>query len=207
VGGAGGIADTCRLYRTLKIPVVVIADLDVVTTPERLASVLNSMEAGDAGALVDRARSVMELLKKIPPTIELAAVRDELAALLPQGTTWQNEEDIHVQQKLSRLSNRLDRMRKLKSGGVTKLPREIAEPLDELLRLLKNSGVFLVPVGELEWWLSAANIQASKENNKWVWANEAATYITDASMEATTGDVWDFMREVWRYLKAGNPKA
>jgi hypothetical protein len=28
VGGIGGVADACQLYRTLHIPVVVIADLD-----------------------------------------------------------------------------------------------------------------------------------------------------------------------------------
>jgi hypothetical protein len=205
VGGSGGIADTCKLYRTLKIPVVVIADLDVVTTPERLGFILDAMGASaGVNELVSRARSVMELIKKIPPDIELEAVRGELAKILPEGTTWKNEEDIPVQQRLSRISKQLDRMRRLKSGGVPRLPREVAELLDELLRLLKNSGVFLVPVGELEWWLSAANIRASKENDKWVWANEAATYITEVSMEATRGDVWDFMREVWGYLKAGN---
>ena len=30
VGGIGGIADTCQLYRALSIPVTVIADLDLL---------------------------------------------------------------------------------------------------------------------------------------------------------------------------------
>ncbi|TXT16467.1 MAG: hypothetical protein FD138_4754, partial [Planctomycetota bacterium] len=40
VGGAGGIADTCGLYRTLKIPIAVIADLDVIVDCERMSRVL-----------------------------------------------------------------------------------------------------------------------------------------------------------------------
>jgi AAA domain, putative AbiEii toxin, Type IV TA system len=43
VGGIGGIADTCKLYRTLHIPVVVIADLDMVTTSGALRRVLDAM--------------------------------------------------------------------------------------------------------------------------------------------------------------------
>jgi hypothetical protein len=40
VGGTGGIADTCRLYRTLKIPIAVVADLDLVADLTRLRQVV-----------------------------------------------------------------------------------------------------------------------------------------------------------------------
>jgi hypothetical protein len=33
VGGTGGVADTCRLYRRLHIPVAVVADLDLIADP------------------------------------------------------------------------------------------------------------------------------------------------------------------------------
>ena len=40
VGGTGGIADTCNLYRTLRIPVAVVADLDVIADPEKLKKII-----------------------------------------------------------------------------------------------------------------------------------------------------------------------
>lgn len=40
VGGAGGISETYQLYRTLRIPVAVIADLDVLADDERLKQIL-----------------------------------------------------------------------------------------------------------------------------------------------------------------------
>jgi hypothetical protein len=88
-------------------------------------------------------------------------------------------------------------MRKLKRGGVDAFSPQIAEPLRELLISLQGYGVFLVPVGELEEWLTGTGIQASKEN-KWAWANEAALHIQ--SVGASAGDIWNFIRDVGSHL-------
>ena len=88
-------------------------------------------------------------------------------------------------------------MRRLKRGGLSAFSDTIAEPLRQLLTCLKESGVFLVPVGELEEWLADANIKESKEN-KWAWANAAALHIQ--SRGVATGDIWDFIREVGNCL-------
>lgn len=89
-------------------------------------------------------------------------------------------------------------MRRLKRGGAASFPVDIANQFHSLLELLKRSGIFLVPVGELEEWLSHANIPESKEN-KWAWANAAALYIQ--SHDARTDDIWGFVREVGTYLR------
>jgi hypothetical protein len=198
VGGTGGIADTCKLYRTLKIPLAVIADLDMITDPARLRRVLEVMTTSDVvDNLTDRAKSIMEAIKKLPPTIELDEMRQKLNELLPEGTNWQNERDIDVRRELARLAQQLDRMRRLKRGGLSAFPDPIAEPLRQILTCLKESGVFLVPVGELEEWLADANLKESREN-KWAWANAAALHIQ--SRGVATGDIWDFIREVGDYL-------
>jgi hypothetical protein len=47
VGGIGGFADTCELYRQLKIPVCIMADLDLLReldTFERIMKALSSTE-------------------------------------------------------------------------------------------------------------------------------------------------------------------
>lgn len=198
VGGTGGIADTCKLYRTLKIPLAVIADLDIITDPGRLRKVLEVMTTPDlASSITDRAKAVMDAIKKLPPTVEIKEVRQKLRGLVPEGTTWEDEQDIDVRKELVRLSQQLDRMRRLKRGGVSTLSDVIAEPFRRLLTSLKEIGVFLVPVGELEEWLVDANIQESKEN-KSAWANAAALYVQ--SRGATSGDIWDFIRNVGTYL-------
>jgi hypothetical protein len=40
VGGTGEIADTCKLYRTLNIPIAIVADLDLIADPSCLKRIL-----------------------------------------------------------------------------------------------------------------------------------------------------------------------
>lgn len=198
VGGVGGIADTCRLYRSLKIPVAVVADLDMVSDPARLRRVLQVMaSATDADLLSQRAMSIVDVIRRTPPTISPGDVAASLARAIPKGAEWVDEEDANLRRELSRLTQKLDRMRRLKRGGITALEDSIQVELVRLVDDLKSHGIFLVPVGELEGWLSGAQLSESREN-KWAWANAAALHIQ--SKGAASGDVWDFVREVGRYL-------
>lgn len=198
VGGTGGISDTCNLYRTLRIPVAVIADLDLITDPARLQGILRVMATiEESNELVSKARMVMDGIRNLPPTIDPSDAKKRLETLCEVGVSWENEADIELRRELNRLARELDRMRKIKRGGVATFPDHIAVPLNELLSSLKHHGVFLVPLGELEEWLSHADIKESKER-KWAWSNEAALYIQSAG--SCNGDIWDFVREVGRYL-------
>jgi hypothetical protein len=198
VGGTGGIADTCKLYRTLKIPVAVVADLDVIADPTKLKRILEVMaDPARTEDLVAKARSVAEAIRKEPPTISPAAVKDSLSAIVLEGNDWEEEADIKVRRELNRLAEQLDRMRQLKRGGIAGLPVSVAEEATSLLRELSSEGIFLVPVGELEEWLETYEIQNSKRN-KWAWANSAAQIIQERGRQQ--GDVWDFMQSVGQYL-------
>ena len=199
VGGTGGVVDTCKLYRALRIPVAVIADLDLITDPNLLAAVLKALGGDDeVDDLAGRATEIMAAVMSDPASLTLAAVREALSTILPNGTQWNGEQDITVRRELSRLSRKLDRMRKLKVGGVRRVAERIAGPLSELLTRTKKHGLFLVPLGNLEDWL-AGRVPESKENEKWAWANAAALYVQ--SQGAQHGDVWDFVREVGRYVQ------
>jgi predicted ATP-dependent endonuclease of OLD family len=67
VGGTGGIADTCRLYRTLHIPVVVVADLDLIADPSLLGRVLDAMVNRQIStSLVEKAKAVVNQIRQLP---------------------------------------------------------------------------------------------------------------------------------------------
>jgi hypothetical protein len=89
-------------------------------------------------------------------------------------------------------------MGNLKHGGISQLPNDIAPIVESFIGKLKQAGIFLVPVGQLEDWLTSEEISASKKN-KWAWANEAALVIQTRG--ATKGDIWDFLREVAQHLR------
>jgi hypothetical protein len=198
VGGTGGIADTCKLYRTLNIPVGVIADLDMITDINRLRRVLEAMATDDvARTLCLHASSVMEQIRQLPPNIDSEEVRLRLTSLASTPMEWKDEDDIRIRRELTRMAGDVDRMRALKRGGISAFPESVAIPLEQLVASLKEAGIFLVPVGELEEWLAAENIQESK-THKWAWANAAALLIQ--SKGASQGDIWDFVRDVGAHL-------
>jgi hypothetical protein len=198
VGGTGGIADTCKLYRTLRIPVAVLADLDVIADPHRIRRVLEEMAPQDrVEPLVAAARSILDSIRRLPPTVDPEIVRESLKSFIGRDLNWLQDEDVQLRSDLNSIAKQLDRMRALKRGGIPSLPDGISRAAQALVKDLETVGVFLVPVGELEEWLVGAGIEESK-NNKWAWANAASLYIQ--SKGAQDGDVWDFVRRIGAYL-------
>lgn len=199
VGGTGGIADTCNMYRILGIPVSVIADLDVITDTVKVNQILDSIcdDKSFVSDLMEKVEHISKEIRLLPPTISEEKTLEELNILASQEYDWSNNDNASLIGSLSTLRSSLNGMDKLKSGGVSQLPQEISNSLEEIITLLRQVGVFLVDVGELEGWLSGCRIGASKKK-KWAWANEASEYIRNNPPRED--DVWKFVREVGDYL-------
>lgn len=199
VGGTGGIADTCNLYQTLKIPVAVIADLDVITDATKIEKILSIMADNFVAApLIAEAKTIANMIRSAPPTLSPAELRATLNEIKFDGDEfWEEDEDIRVRRRLNQIAANIDRIRRLKQGGISALPSEISSRLGPLLSKLADLGVFLVPVGELEGWLANYDISVSRRQ-KWAWANAAAQKVQSVGRNA--GDIWDFMQTVGVYL-------
>ncbi len=199
VGGTGGIADTCNMYKILGIPVAIIADLDVITDTVKMKQMLASISDDNIAVLelMAEIESVAEEVRKLPPTITEKQVLDKLNAMASKKYSWTRRDDISLRNDLSTLRSSLDGMSDLKSGGISKLPSDIADRLKSVIKKLRVMGIFIVEVGELEEWLSGCNIVASKRK-KWAWANEAANFIRENPTRED--DVWRFVQELGDYL-------
>ncbi len=201
VGGTGGLADSCALYKTLSIPTVVIADLDFLSDVRRVRKVVDSIASDSAitDTIVAETTVILGLLRKLTPNATAEEVRSALAEISALEMNWEVADDFIVRGRLNELAQRVDRLKRFKKGGLASLPQEIATPLKVLLAKLSEIGVFLVPVGELEEWLREYGIKAS-HSRKPQWANEAAQRVR--ALGARTGDVWDFMRSAGSYLQS-----
>jgi hypothetical protein len=199
VGGTGGIAETCRLYRTLRIPIAVIADLDMIVDREKMARVLEELvdNVDLRAALLKEINTIAGRIRSLPPTVQADEVASELAALATSPMDWTKGGDIQLKRRLGRLVRSLNRMGRLKNGGVSAYPADICDSLRDILEKLQHIGLFLVPVGELEQWLAAEKIAVSK-GNKWAWANAAAHRILQLGKQSN--DIWHFVSAVGRYL-------
>lgn len=199
VGGTGGIADTCRLYRTLRIPIAVIVDLDIFADPDRLEKIASSLvDQKEAERLATSARAIANAIKATPPTVTEDEIRSKLAEVLNHQMSWSAGDDQKLRASLGELATALDRMRRLKRGGIAALPAETMNSAKELLLELGRIGLFVVPVGELEEWLSGYDVHTSK-SNKWAWANEAAAKILAAGPK--NDDIWIFVRSIVDFLR------
>ncbi|MCO4098424.1 MAG: AAA family ATPase [Gemmatimonas sp.] len=199
VGGTGGIADTCQLYRTLEIPVSVVADLDVVADLEKLKRIIAVLAPADQlDAILQEATDISAQLKLLPPTILPEELRDRLSKALAAEMDWCLGQDVGIRKDLSSICNELDRLRRIKRGGVDALPQSVSGKIQVFLSRLATHGIFLVPVGELEEWLKSEQIESSK-HNKSAWANEAAAVVRKSGQKS--GDIWDFLRMVGAHLR------
>ncbi len=200
VGGTGGMADTCQMYQILGIPVTVICDLDVLTTPTQLLQILDalSVEEAQLETIASEINEVAEYLQKLPPTVDESQAKKAMAELSEAEYNWKSGDDRTLLTKLSKLRNSINGMRRLKRGGIEALPDEVRPKTLQLIESLAVHGLFILKIGELEEWLSKEGLSASK-NNKWAWANEAAHFLR--STEPKQDDIWSFMSAVGLQIK------
>ncbi len=199
VGGTGGIADTCRLYRTLQIPVAVIADLDMLVDGERMTRVLQALvdDVSIRDSMINESNDISEQIRNLPPVVSVEEVVRKLTFIISSTMDWGKGDDVEIKRCLGQLANDLDRTRRLKRGGIAAYPGELGMKISSLLIQLREFGLFLVPVGELEEWLANQQVGESKANKR-VWANAAAQRIQQLGEQST--DVWQFISAVGKYL-------
>ena len=201
VGGTGGIADTCGLYRTLEIPIAVVADLDILVDTERMSRVLAKLvdDPSVRGDLLRSCSQVAEAVRELPPTMASADVVKELSLISESSMDWNQRDDVELKRRLGRLANDIDRMRRLKRGGVAAYSGDLGTKMDILLEQLRTHGLFLVPVGELEEWLATYDVGVPKSDKR-AWSNAAAQAIQKTGKQH--GDVWAFVSAVGKYLSS-----
>lgn len=198
VGGTGGIADTARLYRSLRIPIAVVADLDMLVNRDRMRAVLEVLAPVESREkLAERCSALGEAIRRLPPEKEPKALAVELTAIASEPMDWTKGHDLKIRKRLSMLVNGLDRMRKLKRGGSAQYSGTIGDAMRSVLAELEGFGLFLVPVGELEEWLGNYSVPAPKANKR-LWANAAAQRIQELGKQCD--DIWAFITRVGDYL-------
>lgn len=118
VGGIGGIADTCKLYSNLRIPVCVIADLDLLRTLETFERVVKSLCSGEQAAeVMSTTRRIISDTKALGPIYSETELQNELKAVCDLRLDWSNIEQLKaVKRKLSSLSGGLSQTARLKGG-------------------------------------------------------------------------------------------
>lgn len=96
---------------------------------------------------------------------------------------------------------------KLKGETIRGLVGDEQTTLASLLDNMARYGIFLVPVGELEDWFSYLGSKPSTDKSKWLRRTLDKLGVdphSDDYARPTDEDIWDFMRQVNRWI--GNPE-
>ena len=201
VGGTGGIADTAALYRALKIPVAVVADLDLIMDRAKLNQIVALLagESPTAATICGECEEVAAKIKAIPPTLTEGEMQARLTEWAQMPCDWANEDDQTMMRQLRKLSDDIDRMRRLKAGGVASFRDypDIVEALSRIIDACSIVGLFLVPVGELEYWAADVMHDGPSKQRKSEWANEAVRRIRATVIYES--DIFQFMKKIERF--------
>ncbi|MBE9113779.1 AAA family ATPase [Nodosilinea sp. LEGE 07298] len=196
VGGLGGIADPCVLYKTLKIPVCVIADLDVIRELGVLQNILKAIAPTESvREIMSDTQQIVEQVKALGPIYDEEHTQNLLAAMLSERFDWTNVEQLkRIRKDLSELSAGLSQTARLKKGLESLQTYPVYHDLVALLHKCRIHGLFLVPVGELEDWIPLLTTDGPSRKRKAEWANFAANRIRESP--TNHGDIWEFVRQM-----------
>ncbi len=204
VNGKGAMADIATFFKTLHIPVAVIPDLDLIRDDGVIPRILTALSSGEAAVstIREECRQVADAIRNVPPIITPIEVNIEILQIHEIQKVWLDNDDEVVMRQLRGLSNKIDRMRRLKAGGIAAYQIEhpaISTQLEAVKEKLWKAGVFIVPVGELESWLSEDFMrEGPSRERKQEWADEASNRIRQKPEEA--GPIRQFVKNVAAYL-------
>ena len=196
VGGLGGIADPCVLYKALKIPVCVAADLDVIRELGTFGQIVKAVAPEeDTKEILADCRRMMKSVKAMGPVYDERSTRDRLSGILDETLDWSDAAQLkRIRTALADLSSGLSQTARLKQGMESLKEASVYHDLVAFLNKCRSVGIFLVPVGELEGWVSDLVISGPSKRRKAEWANYAANQIREAQPRAD--DVWDYIRKI-----------
>lgn len=151
------------LLKKASIPVAVVADIDLLNSEEELTKTVSSLIGETPQEIVDlRNRIAATVIGKSDKEM-LGDLIEEIKTLLAQLEN--NEHNLDgAKGALNRIKKAITPWSEIKSKGIDGFEYKIRGEVVELLDKLKNIGVFIVPVGELEGWLDVG----TKQKNKWI---------------------------------------
>jgi hypothetical protein len=93
---------------------------------------------------------------------------------------------------LSRIRKDTSRWSKAKCQGISGIPTEAQPQVNALIHMAKQSGLFIVPVGELECWLDLGTSQ----KNKWI-----VSALETLHDDRCPDELKRFVEEILEYLE------
>jgi len=168
--------------------------------PKGLGRIVGAL-AGEEHAeeLTKRCEALTRDIRAIPPELGEKEIARRLGELVSRPFEWAKNDDEQLVRNLRQMANEVDRMRRLKSGGVAAFSdqSELKARIEKVIDDCKHAGLFLVPVGELECWSREMMSDGPSRERKAEWVNEFVKRMREHPDAAS--DILKFASELDRF--------
>lgn len=152
------------LLKSACIPVCAIVDLDILNSSDNFKKLLNSLNGSPD------LENLLALRNDIALRVEGADEKsflDKMIKLLGEflGQLQRGEHNLSGGRgALGRIRQDTSKWSSVKKDGISGFPQEAQKNTSDLVAEVKDIGLFLVPVGELEGWIDLG----TKKKNRWI---------------------------------------
>ena len=188
-GGKHRMAMLAETLRALDVTVDVIADIDILRNEGDLKRMVDIL-GGDWSRIGPVAKIVRTAVDNGKPGLDVDQIKQRIQATLAQKLP-DTEPEKQLRKEINAVFNSASPWDDVKMMGEPAIPRDQAtEQFQVLLRLCRQLGLWIVPVGEVEGFCRSIGNKGSR----WVQhVIEAKNLATDSELEAAR----NFVRELW----------
>jgi hypothetical protein len=185
-----------ELLKNCAIPVCAIADIDVLNSASEFKRVLDSFSStGDISGMIQRRHEIALCVDRRDEEMILNEIRNDIEQLLSQLDD--NRHTVAgIRSALGRIRGQASRWDQVKKKGIKGIPANQRTNASLLIKEAAKIGLFILPVGELEGWMTLGTSQ------KQDWIVEALSRLHDGACPLR---LELFMRAVIRFMHHGTP--
>ncbi|HEB61717.1 MAG TPA: hypothetical protein ENI82_01065 [Bacteroidetes bacterium] len=194
-------------YRSLGVKFAAIVDFDILRVRDEFKLLIDSLNIES-----EIKRNILSLREELSISIEEADYNEILKNIINQlkkeiSSIEQAMANSDPQTLILRLTRNLKKIREtgsawadLKKRGINALDEEKKKLFRKISETCSQYGLFIVPCGELESWLTAHGLEYS--SNKARWIVSALEKISEIKPDKNE-DPWKFINQVIEYIIKG----
>ena len=181
------------LLKSASIPVCAIVDIDILNSSTDLDQALRSLgNSPDIDQILELRQAIAREVEGEDEEKTLKDLTQRTSEFLAQLN--RNEHTLSgARGALNRLRRESSKWRSLKKDGIEGASTEIKPKVEELLDLSKKSGLFILPVGELESWLDLR----TRQKNRWI-----VLALEKLHAESAPTNLKQFLKEMLAFLES-----
>jgi hypothetical protein len=199
--GKQSLVKAARSLTQLGVPVAVIVDLDILRTEADYTGLLSALAAN-----IEMIKELRTDITAFRNATNLRSASERFGRLKTETTSYLQQINAELDpnqglRQFARISDTIqkerDEWRPLKDGGIRNLDGLSRTLLEAILARASSVGLFIVPYGELEYWLVDCGLAPVRDKSQWI--SQALPLVARLTPDTRIGP-WSFMSAVSTYL-------